>query len=162
MKELDREIWGEAAEEGVPVFEHTARAYDEGLGFWVSLGQQAQQAHDLVGLAEPHVVGQEGADPHQVAAPQPRDAVRLVGPELRPETGWMGDFARRPALEHGGELAELLVGAFHRESGLSDQADKGDPAAEQAEVAAPAGDLEAEAFEGLELGRPDDRSHRCG
>ncbi len=92
VEEADLQVRREAAEQGEPVFQHAARADHEGTCGRLPFGKQAQQTHDLVGLAEPHVVGQRAPDPNQVSAPQPGDARGLVGAELGPQAGRIQDF----------------------------------------------------------------------
>ncbi len=116
--EMDIEIGGVPAKQGVPVFEDPSGAdHQEPLGS-SDLVDQAEQAHDLVGLPEPHVVGEERPDSSEIAIPQPRHAFALVRAEAGPETGWVGTLGRRPALEEICERGETVVAAGDRETGL--------------------------------------------
>jgi hypothetical protein len=69
VEEPYRQVGRESLEQSVPVFEHPARAHHDRLSIWVTVGKQAQQAHDLVSFAETHVVGEQRAHADQVATP---------------------------------------------------------------------------------------------
>ena len=57
-------------EQGVPVLENPAGTHDEEILFRLAvLPHHRQQSHDLVGLAQAHVVGQQRADAGEVATP---------------------------------------------------------------------------------------------
>ena len=129
--------------------------HQEPLGS-LDLVDQTEQAHDLVGLAEPHVVGEESADPREIAVPQPGDAFALVGAEAGPETGWIGALRRRSALEQIGERGEALIAAGDRAARSRRPGGSGDPGAEEALDLRSLRQPEAGLLEEIEIGCPND------
>jgi hypothetical protein len=162
VEQPNRKSGSELLEKGVPVFENTAGTDHESLRVRITIGEQAQHSHHLVGFAEPHVVGQQGADSDQVPAPQPGNSCGLVGPELGAESGRTENLLARASLEYGRELSELLVGSFHRKPRLGHQTDESNPAAKHPEIAAALRHLEAELFQEFRLRSTDDRFTDAG
>ena len=70
-----------------------------------------QQRQHLHGLAEPHVVGQAGAEPQARQQPEPRHAVALVGPQRGPQRPAGGHRLQRTRLTHARQqLAHPVAG----------------------------------------------------
>jgi hypothetical protein len=63
----------------------------------------------------------------------------------------------RSALKDGGELAEIVIGAVHRQTCLGHQPDECDATTEEAQVASAFGHPKADVLEQLHIGRSDDR-----
>jgi hypothetical protein len=64
----------------MPVLEHAPWADHQDVVLWRAGTAQAEQPHYLVGLAEPHIVGEQCADPRLITVPEPADTVALIGP----------------------------------------------------------------------------------
>jgi len=106
-----REHGRERRQQVPPVVEDAARADDEVVGVRCVGAGQAQQRHGLVGLAQPHVVGQQRTEPGVVEPPEPRRTVLLVRPQAREQPRRLGE--RRDRIQHGVDHG-LELGAPHR------------------------------------------------
>jgi len=81
MRDDDTQAGREAVRLGPPVAEQRGRHHDQARRpRLLPLHQQEQRQH-LQRLAEPHVVGEAGAQPEAVEEPEPGHAIALVGPQ---------------------------------------------------------------------------------